>query len=420
MGTGRNPIYNAIGRVRARGNDLKTMHLTVKIKSALHLIPALVAWGALMPSTAGAQTPKKVYTLFTGNDISVDMAKGLFPVRDVNGSSWVVVINGQEQVVSGAVGPINLKITPSIKLTESSATVSGFKREPSYTFANDPAVKLTKNLSSAASVSASYQAASNQANAVDPLTVTSASASGSGTTVAANVMGQNTAGDISQSAAAGVAASLDLQGKQEAVGYDAMTVEFEIASAKPIPAPYIVTMTRFHPRGSVPGTIQSLVFAKALDPIDAKASKVKFSEEGFPFDYEVVDFQMHLYNAGIEIPTNLLEKREEMTPDQAFDYIKKTYLEAHKSDTMHATPVMAELPSDLGGLVASGKYAETVYVKVSKDGLADEAFSDIGCTTKIEDPYLDSLVKCIRFKPALTRGVTVEGVALLNFSKMRI
>ena len=223
------------------------MHPTVNIKSALNLVTALLACGAMMPATAGAQSTEKAYSLFTGADISVDTSKGIYPVRDVNGSSWVIVVDGKAQIVSGAVGPINLKITSSKKLTDTLATVTGFKREPSYTFANDPAVKLTQGLSQGADVAAGYHAASNQASAVDPNQISTASASGTGTTVNANVMGQNTAGDVSASASAGLAASLDLQAKQPAAGYDAMTVEFEISSAKPIPEPYLVTMTRFHP-----------------------------------------------------------------------------------------------------------------------------------------------------------------------------
>src|ERR1022692_970854 len=94
------------------------------------------------------------------------------------------------------------------------------------------------------------------------------------------------------------------------------------------------------------------------------------------------------------------------------------YIEAHKGDTVRAVPVMGELPADLASHVASGKYAETVYVRVSKDGLADEAFTDSACSKKIEDPYLESVVRSIRFKPALADGKPVEGVASLNLSKL--
>lgn len=396
------------------------MNTTLKMKLASCLFPAMVGLSALVPGTLFAEGAQKEYTLFEGANISVNLADKIYPLRDVNGSSWVVVIDGQEKVISAAVTPVNLKIVPSLKLTEESATISGLKREPAYTFNNDPTVRMTRGLVSAASVSASYQAVANQANAVDPSVINTPSAGGNNTTVTANIQGQNASGDAGQVAASGANASVDLQGKQEAAGYDAMSVEFEVTSEKPIPEPYIVTMTKFHPRGTPPGTIQSMVFAKALEPIGAKASKVKFSEEGFPFDYEVVDFQIHLYNAGVEIATNTAEKREVMTPDQAFSYVKRSYIEAHKSGTLAAVPVMGDLPPDLGTQIAAGKYADTVYVKVSKEGLADRAFADSRCSKRIEDPYLDSVVKGIRFKPALAEGVPVEGVAELNLSRLRI
>jgi hypothetical protein len=388
------------------------MNKELKMTVARCLIPALIACGAGMTAKAGAQTAPKQYTLFMGANISVDLDKGIYPVRDVNGSSWVVDMNGQQKVVSGKEGPINLKIVPFMKLTEVSATIADFKRAGTYTYANDPAVKLTKGMSQAAGVGASYQAAANQESAINPTFIT-AGASDTSTT-ATNILAQNSAGDASQTSQAGAVASVAFQGKQETSGFDAMSVEFEVSSAKPLEDPYVVTMTRFHPPGSEPGTVQSLVYAKAIDPIGATPTKVSFSEEGFPQNYEVVDFQLHLYNGGIEVATNVADKREVMTPDQAFDYVKRTYIEAHKGDTLHAVPVMGELPADLASHLEGGKYPGTIYVRVTRDGLAGDAFSDMACSQKIQDPYLVSVVRNIRFKPALADGKPVEGVASVS------
>ncbi len=394
----------------------------MKTITARCLVSAAVVCIALMPPAAGAQAPQKAYTLFTGANIWVNLDKSIYPVRDVNGSSWVVEIDGQEHVVSAKQGPINLKIVPVQKLTDVSATIAAFKREPAYTFANDPSVKLTRGQSRAAGVSAGYEAASNQAGAIDPSQLNTPGASGtqsSGGTASAH--GQSSGAAALANATAGVGASVDFQAKQpEAAGYDAMNVEFNISSEKPLKDAYIVTMTRFHPRGSEPDTVQSLVFAKALDPIGANPTTVKFAEEGFPIDYEVVDFQLHLYDGGTEIATNVAEKREVMTPEQAFEYVRKTYIESHKGDTMKAVPVMGELPTDAAERIASGKYAETIYVRVSKDGLADGAFSDSVCSKRIDDPYLETLVRDLRFKPALAQGTPVEGIAALNLSKLGI
>ncbi len=383
------------------------------------LVPALALCGALMPAAAGAQAAQRQYTLFQGANISVDLGKTLYPVRDVNGSAWVVIVDGKATVVSGKDAPVNLKIAPMLKLTEQAATVSGFVREGSYTFANDPSVKMTRAFSAAANVNAGYQAAADQASAVNPTMINTGTAGG-------NHGGNNDALAVDTSgaaaaAAAGADASIALTAKQDPEGgHDAMDIKFDISSPRPLEDPYIVTITRFHPPGTEAGVVQSLVFAKALEPIGPKPMKVHFTEEGFPVNYVVTDFQLHLYNNGIEVATNASENREQMSPEQAFAYVKKAYLEAHRTATMHAVPVMGELPSDLQVRLEQGKYDETIYVKVSRDGLADEAFADPACSKRIDDPYLDSVVRTIRFKPALEDGKPVEGVASVNLSQLRI
>jgi hypothetical protein len=386
------------------------------------LVTGLLAFGAMVPVVTRAQAPQREYTLFEGANIAVNLDKSVYPVRDVFGASWVVDINGQEKEISAKTGPVDLKITPALKLTEQSATIANFKREPGYSFANDPSVKLTRGMSVAADVNAGYQAAANQAAAASPTSLSASSPTSKGggdseTMVqSANVAGAN----LVASASSGAAAATELAERNAtSEGYDAMDIEFEVSSQKPLQDPYLVTMIKFHPKGSGPGVIQSMVYAKALNPIDAHPTKVKFSQEGFPFDYEVVDFQLHLYNRGVEIATDIAPKRQEMTPDQAFNYVKDSYITAHKTSTLPAAPIMGELPPDLSAQLAAGKYAEPIYVKVSKDGLADQAYSDAACTNKIEDPYLETVVKSIRFKPALTQGQPVDGVATLNLGRLK-
>jgi hypothetical protein len=68
--------------------------------------------------------------------------------------------------------------------------------------------------------------------------------------------------------------------------------------------------------------------------------------------------------------------------------------------------------------LANGNYAGTFYVRVSKDGLAEEPYADTACTKKIADPYLVSVVRSIRFKPALELGKPVEGTAAVNLNQL--
>jgi hypothetical protein len=204
------------------------------------------------------------------------------------------------------------------------------------------------------------------------------------------------------------------------MGLDAMEIDFDVTSPKTLHNPYIVTMTKFHPAGSKPGLVKSLIYAQSLNPIDSRHSRVHFTETGFPFNYELVDFQLHIYDRGIEVATNLATDRVDLTRDEAFEYVKSEYIGAHRGANLPAVAVMGNLPADLPVKLNAGKYDKAFYVSVSKDGLATGAFADSGCRDRIADDYLDSVLSRIRFKPALADGKPVDAVAQLNLNKLTI
>jgi len=148
--------------------------------------------------------------------------------------------------------------------------------------------------------------------------------------------------------------------------------------------------------------------------------KVQFQQAGFPLGYILDGFEIHLYDRGREVATNVAAQRQVLTSDQAFDYVRTNYVGAHKGETLPAQAVMGNLPADLPAHLAAGEYRQPFYVRVSKDGLAQAAFADAACVTRIEDAYLESVVRNIRFKPALAGGEPVDGVATLNLSKLRL
>jgi hypothetical protein len=406
----------------------------------------------------------KTHTLFMGAEIAINLDRDVYPVRDVTGSNWVIDIHGQQKEISSKQAPVNLKITPTLKLTEVSATIDGFKRVQAYSFANDPSVRLTRGLTQAAVTNSMLvgvandarnlaETASNNAlggaailasgdkqfgagallltaetspammhpppvvpgSSTPPINPLADVALGDGQQLAINQANQASA--VAQS---NTASGNEATGRISTPGLDALDIEFDIRSAKILQDPYVVTMTKFRVPGAKKGMVQNMVFAKSLHPIDEHKSHIHFVEEGFPYDYELLEFQLHLYNRGQEIATNVASDRVELTRDEAFEYVKMEYVSAHLKDTLPAVPAMAKLPADLPSRLAQGKYREAFYVKVSKDGLADEAYSDPACTRRIDDPYLDSIVKRIRFKPALNKGKSVDGVASLELGKLAI
>jgi hypothetical protein len=418
----------------------------------------------VMPPVVVTET--KTHMLFMGADIYVNLDRDLYPVRNVSGSSWVIDIKGQEKAVSAKEAPLNLKITPALKLTEVSAKITGFRRTPGYSFDNDPSVRLTRGLTQAGMTNAMLQGVAADAQhladtvgnaALGPsaifasgdrqfgeqaLLFTAQTATAithppkavpGSTTPPANPLVPSTFDNLdgvalaakldnsaSEAAASQAANGNEPAGRLVTLGLDAMDVDFEISSATRLRKPYVVTFAKFHPANSKPGVVQNLVYARALDPIDSNPSHVHFVEDGFPFNYELIDFQVHIYDRGREIGTNIASNRVELTRDEAFQYVMMEYIGSHTKDTLPAEPAMGKLPSELPVRLAEGKYTETFYVRVSKDGLAREAFADAVCTKRIEDPFLESVVKSIRFKPALAEGKPVEGTAAVNLAQLDI
>ncbi len=404
----------------------------------------------------------KTHTLFMGADFAVSLDKSLYPVRGVVGSSWVVEINGEEKIIPAGRAPLTLKITPNLKLTERSATIADYKKERAYTFANDPSTRITRGLSQAAMSNLDLMANARDAQAAadtqsnKALGAASVFASsdnqlgasaihaynpssgpppqqGNFTYAEAVAMAKTYAVDVTAAQSQNVAfaqqnadAALaqaqngnEPGGRLAPTGMDAMEVEFEISSARPLQKPYVITITQFHPKGTRPSTVQNLVYARELGPIDAQPAKVHFIEGGFPFDFEVVDFQLHLYNQGVEVATTESSKRVQLTRDEAYEYVKIEYLAAHKAETLPAVPALAVLPPDLRSQLATGAFKETVYVRVSKEGHAAGAFADSKCSRPIEDPNFARVVRAIRFYPALSAGEAVDGIASLNLAQLK-
>lgn len=372
----------------------------------------------MLPAATEPSDAAKAYTRFMGADVLIGQGGELHPVRDVSGGSWVIAVNGQPVLVSGKNGPISMKITSSVKLTEVSANVSNLKCEGAFTPKNDPTMKMARALNQAADLTAGTFAAAAQSEAL-PFAAIAGVDSTYGSATSTNSSSSQSQPSSTNNAAAAGDVEFFAGSKDNANGFDALDFSFDVSSAKMLREPFVVVITKFHERGSDEGSFRNLVYARALEPIVDKPTSVRFEQTGFPPGFELKGFEFHLYNHGEEVATNVAPGRTQLTTEQAFDYVKAAYFKAHRGDTLAAVPVMAgKLPADLADKIAKGVYPSTFYVRVSKDGLADEAFADATCSKRIEDPYLESVVRGIRFKPALSNGTPVDGTAPLNLGQL--
>ena len=390
---------------------------------------------ALVPAVA-ASPDEKTHTLFMGLDLSLEHEKTFHRVRDVSGDSFVITAKSAPVFLPVNRASHNLRVASVLKLTSVSATIASLSSERVYSPRNDPRMQRLKemNRSSAAlgdAQSLAIDKAAAATQAITPIYAGSGDSSGSGARAqeAAAQRNAQLADEAFASAeqlsirADPAMASADLYAGRiaddlSAELFDAIEVNFELSSEMPLNNPYFLLVARFREPKAAQSTARNWIYAKSLDPIGSKPVKVHVMKAGFPPGYLLEEFKVHLYNRGDEVATNVSTKRVPLTRDEAFEYVKIQYLSSHKAATLPATPVMGKLPADLNVRLTGGQLNQTYFVKVSKDGNAGEAFLDESCSQKVEDLYLESVLKSIRFKPALEKGKPVDDVARLKLDDL--
>jgi hypothetical protein len=392
-------------------------------------IPASVA-RAVSEAAADANGEIKTHTLFMGADFSVQHGSQYYQVKDVTGGAFIITVNGANVAVPMGLKAVNLRVQSSLKITEIGATIGDLKGERSYTPETDPVRLFTKaTVDSAFQYSDSQMESNDAAQKVDVAnaqmgkanTGASAPVSGHGNPLANSLSSQVLTTDQAELTQASVGQVAPEENMGTPLGgdrFDAMEVEFKVSSGKPLNNPFIVIVTRFRERNAPPKVVRNQIYAQSLNPVGAKPTRIHVLAGGFPPGFELLEYQVHLYNGGLEVATNVSSKRVPLTRDEAFEYMKLNYIGSHKGATLPASPAMGHLPGDLPSRIGSGEFSRTYYVKVSKDGLPGGAFLDDGCTRKADSPYLESVIENIRFNPALENGTPVNGVAALKLSEL--
>jgi hypothetical protein len=408
--------------------------------SALALVGAFCApihvGRAASELVSDAKNDVKSHTLFMGADFSVERGGDYYPVTDVRGSSFIINVKGASIEIPMDLRATNLRVQSSLKLTETAATIADLKGERSYTWGADPVRIFTK-----ATVDSAYQnsdaemAADDDEQKVDIAQAeVDRGSSGSSGAKASPGIASSAPGPISSAEAAQILAVDTTELSQvraaqimpeENMGtplgrdqFDAMEVEFNVSAGKALTSPFIVMVTRIHEKGAPPKISRNQIYARSLNPIGAKPARIHILAGGFPPGFELIGYQIRLYNDGLEVATNVSSKRVALSRDEAFEYVKLEYVAAHRGETLPASPAMGHLPGDLPGRLGAGMFKRTYYVKVSKEGLPVGAYLDGACSKTADDPYLESVIQNIRFNPALKNGNPIDGVAALRLGEL--
>ena len=416
------------------------------LASTLLLIPASIPAAAPDTGTAAAASDsRKTHTLYMGTDVSVEVGPKMYHIADVNGTSFVITVDGQKTLVPMRGEPHSLKVVPSLKLTQTSATVTGFTCQRAYTPRNDPQMRrqlsaneVTAAIGDSASLAEGQftkmlnngyvweqpphigpimgpvtpdQEQAYMHDVVEPRDAAEAKVY----QVAQDMAAEQMQSEIADGGYGEMQAHGDLLKQQ----YDAVEANFTVSSAVSLEKPFLFLIVNYRERDSKLESTRRLIYAKALGPIGPTPEKIHIMQGGLPPGFTMESYQLHLYDSGREIATDVAPKRVMLTLDDAFQYVMVDYLSKNKGATRSAAPALGKPDSKVTAALTYPQLTGVYYVKVSKDGLPVEAFTDQVCTVPA-DPGIGSIVKNVRFYPALSNGKPVEGVARLVLNQLAI
>jgi hypothetical protein len=379
-------------------------------------------------SGGGETTEPATHVLFTATNIEVVHEGTLCPVCGVDGGSFIVTFKNRNIAIPMWKNPAGVKMSDVQQLTARAASVTDFKYDRGYSAARDPYKKWSESMMDMQKLK------QDQSRALRGLQVTRKTMIGlpgpgggqpadTGIPNPAyqdaqrdfNNTSQTLSGDLGSNAGFAQKMADELALKL----FDVVEVQFEIYASKPIRYPYIVIVAKYHEKDD-PKHPQNWVFAKTIDPIDTTPRKVTAREGGFPLGFEVEKLQVHLYENGVEVATNLSENRATLTREEAHEYSVIDYVSTHKGAT--ATPQLAFTitPEDWATHPKDDSFRKLYYVKVDKTGHPVGCFEDASCSVSVKDQYYDRVLKDMLFLPALEKGQAVEGVASIKLGEIII
>jgi hypothetical protein len=402
-----------------------------RIGTSLALVCLGTAFATDSQPAPDATTAPKTHVLFMGADIAVENEKKFHSVEDVTAFA-ILIKQGTAMAKVPLNGRVNLMIKESLKISDASVAVENLTAERAYTFGADPFRQMVKAEGMAIGENfASDMAQGDLLRADMAAAVAGASAASAAGTPGAGAANQafaqaqatqsQAAAALNQAFVSQASNAFDVNAHSSrakvAAGekmYDAIRLSFHVKSDKNLPKAYFAVIAEISEPGSKPGHVRQWAHVRSMDPLSAGESrKIIIYEGGLPPGYTLGNCEVHIYNQGTELATTLSSKQVPLTTEEAREFQVIEYVSANKGLTLPASPVTATLGTDVRAALRSASFDEG-YVLVAKDGRVTAAYRDEAATRSMEDPEFESLLKSLRFNPALEAGKPVESLVKID------
>lgn len=362
--------------------------------------------------------------LFMGADVVILKDRDFHRVVGISDGAYVIEQRGRPVRVPLASRDVRLKIEPSLKLSGVSVQVTGLRSAQSYTPANDPRRRRLAAAAGAAGAEAAVDVATDSmaGAAAAQQNVFIAGAQGSAdvlTTLGDQTAQRNDRLVAARSQQTSAADQADaLVGDLAEAAFDAMEVDFELSSTTPLADPAVVVVMRYRHRGAPRGTERDMIHAQTLDGLDRNPRKINVRQGGFPRGFTLDEVQVHVYDGGREVASNVAPKRVELDREEAFQYVLMEHLSAHRGETVPAAPALGGPTREKRAQIAPDDLRRVYHLKIGKDGRLQGIYSDAAGKTRISSGAIVEAFEAVLFKPALEKGRAVEGMLALRLEDL--
>jgi len=357
----------------------------------------------------------EAYHLFMGNDIALAQGADFYPIVNVAGDDAVIRIKNQSKIINRKDFG-QFKLNYSLKLSHVAAAIDNLEINSTYTPSNDPSKQIVD------SVAAGYAMEDASATQRDRDLRQIAAAKSSLTSAQNSGGGYAPAGASSQAIAqaeqsmANAEHSLSGRGSDNSnlvtnsIGnYDAVDVSFKITSPVRLERPYIVFIATYGLKEDKAGESHKFIYARDIEAIGIAPTTVSFTKGGLPLGFTITSTELHVYQNGKELATNLSDKRINLSRDKAIQYLRITHQADHKKADTQAKALFLPDPSAPKPKMQRTRLTETIYVHVDASGASTKVSGDAAGHTPVAADIQEALRDFV-FLPAMKEGKPVAGV----------
>lgn len=381
-----------------------------------------IAWVAIAclggQGLAIASQPK-THTLFMGVDVAVERDGQRRPIVDV-GPQTITIGSGGKRIDVSHEEKLSFHVTESLKIAENRVGIAELKAKRAYTPEKDPFRQFTKAVA-AANAQAAVEESQAFVNLREAARAQEAGASINGVSGDVLVEQATQAYDaqLNQRTLGDIGAHGDrFQQSQADQMFDAIQITFEVTPDKDLVRPYFVVVAQYREHGAKTTGTHKWIYTRPIGPLAGRTSRRMFVYQGgFPPGYELASYNLHVYDQGQELVTNVSRKRVELTADEVCDFRVIEYVGANKGQTVPAALIATSVADGLREQMRSLSQ-KGLYVRVTKEGRVKGLFHDAAGKRPFEDKQLGSAIKALRFMPSLQAGRPIDAAVRLEWPEL--